>query len=119
MDGFGQQVNQVVSQTAGTQINESCQPGDASRIGVAAQVARHLDRYTLAAALQITRCSTVEQIGWKLNLSDQLQLRQFVLHAGQTGATRAAAQFQEYRWRAAGCIFLVLDGIVIDVFLGT
>jgi hypothetical protein len=43
----------------------------------------------------------IEQIGWKIHAADQIQLRQFLLHAGKAGPPWIATQFQERRGRAA------------------
>jgi len=47
----------------------------------------------------------IEQIGWKVDTTDQFQLRQFLLHAGEAGPPRIAAQRQERRRRAARGVF--------------
>ena len=62
VNGLDQQVHQVVGQATGAQIDEGRQPGDACRIGMAAQIARHLDRNTLSTAFQIARRGSFEQI---------------------------------------------------------
>ena len=66
-----------------------------------AQFMRRLDRYPPPAALQIAWRSMIEQIGWKIDPPDQVQLRQFLLHAGEAGPPWIATQFQQHRGRAA------------------
>ena len=66
---------------------------------------RSLDCHSPPAALQIAWRSVIEQIGWKVDTTDQFQLRQFLLHAGEAGPPRIAAQRQERRRRAARGVF--------------
>ena len=78
---------------------------------MSAQVAGNLDRHTLAAALQVTRRSPVEQIGRQLDPPDQFELRQLILHAGKAWAAGTAAQFQQDGRRVA-C------GFALSIFNG-
>jgi hypothetical protein len=62
---------------------------------------RCLDRYPPSAAFQFAWRSVIEQIGWKIRAADQVQLRQFLLHAGEAEPPWIATQFQERRGHAA------------------
>jgi hypothetical protein len=62
---------------------------------------RCLDRYAPPAALQLAWRSVIEQIGWKVDAADQLQFRQFLLHAGEAGPPWIAMQCQERCGRVA------------------
>jgi hypothetical protein len=53
---------------------------------------RCLDRYAPPAVLQLAWRSVIEQIGWKVDAADQLQFRQFLLHAGEAGPPWIATQ---------------------------
>jgi hypothetical protein len=105
VDRLDQQVDQIVGEAARAQIDKRGKPGDSRRIGMPAKFMRSLDCHSPPAALQIAWRSVIEQIGWKVDTTDQFQLRQFLLHAGEAGPPRIAAQRQERRRRAARGVF--------------
>ena len=105
VDRLDQQVDQIVGEAARAQIDKRGKPGDSRRIGMPAKFMRSLDCHSPPAALQIAWQSMIEQIGWKVDTTDQFQLRQFLLHAGEAGPPRIAAQRQERRRRAACGVF--------------
>jgi hypothetical protein len=95
VNGFDEQIDQVIGQRPTAQMHEDRKPGEPGRLRMATEFVRGLGGNTPPIPLELMGKRAVEQTGRQLDLADQLQLGQFVLDAHQPRSAWIAAQPQK------------------------
>ena len=93
--GLDQQLDEGVGDGAPAQVGVGGEPGQAGRLGVAAQLVGRLDGHALAARLQLGRAPIREQAVGQAEPADRAEPGQLVAQAGDAGPAGAGAQMDE------------------------
>ena len=99
VDGFDEQIDQVIGQRPAVQMHEGRKPGEPGRLRMPAELVGGLGGDAPPIPIEFMRKHTVEQTGWQFDLADHLQLGQFILDARQARLAWIAAQPQKQRGR--------------------
>jgi hypothetical protein len=99
VDGFDEQINQVIGQRPAAQMHEGREPGEPGRLRMPAELVGGLDGDTPPIPIELMGKHAVEQPRRQLDLANQIQLGQLVLDARQPRFAWIAAQPQKQRGR--------------------
>ena len=97
VDGFDEQIDEVIGQCPAAQMHEGREPGKPGRLRMPAEFVRGLGRDTTPTPFELMGEHAIKQTGRQLDLANQLQLGQFVLDARQPRLAWIAAQPQKQR----------------------
>ena len=95
--GLDQQLDERVGDGAPAQVDIGGEPGQAGRLGVAAQLVGRLDSDALAAGLQLGRAPVREQTVGQPEPAHRVEPGQLVAQAGDAGPAGAGAKMNEWR----------------------
>lgn len=99
VDGFDEQVYQIIGQCPAAQMHEGCKPSEPGWLRMPAELVGGFGRDPPPITIEFMGKHTVEQTARQLDLPNQLQLRQLVLDTRQAWLARITPQLQKQRRR--------------------